>query len=193
MEAKLTYLFDGKTETPLTNKKINFTVINDVTSKISLDKKNSKTTIFRCTNSYGAPFNGYLTIKVNGPKDEAMYEVSSNNNIISIDSWSTPNANGEMLVYYASNFNRTGTSTITIKALDGSGKSLKVKVNTINPVSDVTVSPQKGSSYYLTAGKSMKLVAKAGNEYGTVSGVKFDWECFIGAGTGRAFLSEGEA
>lgn len=75
---------------------------------------------------------------------------------------------------------KTGTATVTVKANDGSGKSVKLKVKVVNPASRVDISTNMvkmstALNYNLAVGKSATHKAVLGNAYGTPSSKKVTW------------------
>ncbi len=62
----------------------------------------------------------------------------------------------------------TGKVNITLKTLDGGNKSAKITVNVINPISNLTLSPEAGRSQVIAKGKSLKLSAVFETEYGAL-------------------------
>lgn len=69
----------------------------------------------------------------------------------------------------------TGTTTITCKATDGSGKKATYKVTVVNPASKLTVTPPAGNDRYVGAGKSIQLSAVFEEEFGSISSKKVTW------------------
>lgn len=69
----------------------------------------------------------------------------------------------------------TGTTTITCRALDGSGKTASCKVTVVNPASKLTVTPPGGNAGYVGAGKKIKMSAVFEEEFGKTAGKKVTW------------------
>ncbi|WP_051226522.1 S8 family serine peptidase [Butyrivibrio sp. MC2013] len=71
---------------------------------------------------------------------------------------------------------KPGSSKVTAKAQDGSGKKVTVKVKVITPVSKITLSAPNGRlENYLATGSSLKLKANIGNTYGKPSNKNVIW------------------
>ena len=109
-----------------------------------------------------------------------VYTISwtANENIVVLD----PDGNeitspylGDM-VYVASRNNNKASTTITFKAIDGSGKSAKVKVQTGVAVQQIWLSNAKGQyedPIYIAKGKSVKLLADIAPATATVKTLKW--------------------
>ena len=69
----------------------------------------------------------------------------------------------------------TDTATITYTAIDGSAKSVKIKVRVANPVTEITLRLPENRSKYVAKGKTIKLTPSIEAKYGTPwnSGVTF--------------------
>ncbi len=61
-----------------------------------------------------------------------------------------------------------GTTTVTLKSIDGTNKSIKVKVTVTNPISNLAITFPDGSSPALAYTKSMKLVPVFSTDNGVV-------------------------
>ena len=160
-------------------------VINELVTKITPSVKNI--TIFSKNNNISDSQYYYLT---NGEffVDIVGGERSSNGSPIikafSITS-STPNLfdnlhgdelDGKIKVGFSATGNGYGKGTITIAALDGSGKKATVTVNVINPVSSVKIAPAKaGVNNAVVQGKTLQLKATLGEGYGKISNKKVIW------------------
>lgn len=72
-----------------------------------------------------------------------------------------------------------GKTTVTVKALDGSGKTAKFTVRVVNPVSSITISTAAEASaygrFFCTPGKSIKHKVTFGNEYGAPTEKNVEW------------------
>ncbi|MBE5880397.1 MAG: hypothetical protein E7288_10570 [Lachnospiraceae bacterium] len=75
-----------------------------------------------------------------------------------------PIIDGNELVIQTGNV--AGTDTVMLKALDGSKKSVKIKVKIDNPVSRFSITYPEGRTNALTYKKSMQLLPCFGTEYG---------------------------
>lgn len=69
----------------------------------------------------------------------------------------------------------TGSTKITCKALDGSGKTAACTVTVINLPSSISVVPAAGSNGFVGVGKKLKLNVVIGQEYGKVSSRSVVW------------------
>ncbi len=159
---------------------ISFEVLDKATSKISLVSNESTTKVFRCDNRFNSSLTkGSIKVKVDAPNN--FYSVSTSNDLIRITNTPIPNSEGIMLISYEVDTDGVGTSNIIVTALDGSKKTLKTKINVLNPVSAVNVT-SKGASSCLIAGKSMQLTAQAVDGYGKLGKIAFDWNFSISSG-----------
>ena len=162
-------------------------VSNNPISKISLNK--TKATIFRTAGNYGAPTQVTLVVDITAKTADgkanassAAYEfTSSNPGIATVTQAGVVKATG----------NAAGTTTITCKATDGSGKKATCKVTVANPASKITVVPTAGIgivTYQMDdtgndlrtmanvgKNKKIKLSAAFEEDFGTVSNKKVTW------------------
>lgn len=141
-------------------------VSNNTITKITLDKKTA--TIFRTAGNYGSATSTKVTATIAAPSPStAAYEfISSNPGIATVDQNGTVRATGNM----------AGSTKITCKATDGSGKSAACTIKVVNPPSKLTVTPPAGNDGYVGLGKKIKLSAVFEEEFGSVSSKKVTWE-----------------
>lgn len=114
----------------------------------------------------------FVDITVNGSEgfDASAWTVSSSSNIVSVGKVS----DGQIRVTANSQAN-PGTATITVKATDGSSKKATCKVTVLNPASSIRMSQEAGRSQYLSGGRSLKMKATLGTEFGAASNKKIIW------------------
>ena len=158
-------------------------VINELVTKITPSVKNI--TIFSKNNNISDSQDYYLTngeffVDIVGgerrggsPIDKAFSITLSNPNLVYCTS---STFDGKIKVGFSATGNGYGKGTITIAALDGSGKKATVTVNVINPVSSVKIAPAKaGVNNAVVQGKTLQLKATLGEGYGKISNKKVIW------------------
>lgn len=115
-----------------------------------------------------------------GWPDNDIFDIESSNPEI-LNCWGpfqyTDNGNqNEMQIGLVATGKGSGKVTVTIKALDGSGKTGKFTVNVINPASSVKVAPAKaGVNMAVATGKTLQLKATLGDGYGKLSDKNVTW------------------
>jgi len=135
-----------------------------------------KATIFRVAGSYASPTTIDLTASITAKTadgqivDSNAFEFSSSNPGIA----DVIRVNGKTATISATG-RATGTTTISCKATDGSGKKATCKVTVLNPASNLTITPPAGNGGYVGAGKTIKMTAAFEEEFGTVSNKKVEW------------------
>lgn len=154
------------------------TVIEKEITKITLSSKNIK--IFRVQGNYSSyTQEGMNTAKISAVVDakttsgisvsaDAYEFISSNPGVATVEqkgSVATVKATGTV----------TGSTKITCRALDGSGKTATCTVTVCNPPSAISIVPPAGSNGYIGVGKKLKLSAVLEEEYGKVSSKKVVW------------------
>ncbi|NLG03801.1 MAG: hypothetical protein GX567_08260, partial [Clostridia bacterium] len=125
-------------------------------SRLSIDQ--SKLTL-ATSNTEKYPIS--TEVKFSGTKERPLKVIVSNPDVA--ESWQT--APDKYIVIAK----RKGNTSITYKAIDGSGKSVKCNVKVVEPVTDLSISTQTGSNY-LSPGKSVKMIATV-NEGANEKGV----------------------
>lgn len=165
-------------------------VIDELVTKITPSLKN--VTIFSKNNNISDSQDYYLTngeffVDIVGgersttpgteswPLINAFSITSSPTNLIYIGTKESQ-PDGKIKVGFSATGNGYGKGTITIAALDGSGKKATVTVNVINPVSSVKIAPAKaGVNNAVVQGKTLQLKATLGEGYGKISNKKVIW------------------
>lgn len=150
------------------------TVEDNAISKIQFEGKAA--TIFRTKGNYNSNNSVVLNAKVTAKtaagtetSSEAVEFSSSNPGVAAVSS-----QKGTTATIMATG-NVTGTTTITCKATDGSGKKATFKVTVINPASKLTVTAPAGNAGYVGTGKKIQLSAVFEEELGSVSNKKVAW------------------
>lgn len=148
-------------------------VSNNAITKIKLNS--SKETIFRTSGNYSSKTTTQLTATITAQTaakqpavSDAVEFVSSNPGIATVKQSGTT-------ATITVTGSTTGTTKITCKALDGSGKSATCKVTVVNPASRLTVTPPGGNAGYVATGKTIKLSAVFEEDFGPVSSRKVTW------------------
>ena len=135
-----------------------FKVVASKITSLSIDKK--KAEIFRTTGNHGVATT--TTIKVTAVGGSSWVATSSNDGIATVEK------SGSNVIVKATG-RATGTTTVTVKATDGSNKKATCKVTVSNPASGLTLSVPNGRSFAVAKGKTMKLVANIEQEFGKIS------------------------
>ena len=166
---------------------------NAVSSIIPKDKTKtlySANNVFVDTGSGENLMQGDIIFTVAGGEREIYGNVGwPNNDIFDIESsnpeilncWGpfqyTDNGNqNEMQIGLVATGKGSGKVTVTIKALDGSGKTGKFTVNVVNPAASVKVAPAKaGTNMAVATGKTLQLKATLGDGYGKLSDKNVIW------------------
>ena len=150
-------------------------VSDNAIKKIVLDNK--KLTIFRTQGaSSDADASKQMTsaqisadIQAKNPDQAAVEFVSSNPGIVTVEQ------HGTMATVRATG-KSTGTTKITCKAVDGSGKSATCTVAVINAASGFSIVLPSDRSAYIGNGSKVKLTANFDNGNGKLSNTKVKWE-----------------
>lgn len=61
-----------------------------------------------------------------------------------------------------------GTATITVGTLDGTNKSISIRVTVVNPTSNLRISPENGRCAYVARGTTMQLMTSVTSNLGAV-------------------------
>lgn len=166
--------------------------VEDKPTKLSFfNKKDKNVTIFSRNNNFGSTAINEKTVEIKlenahkikdspyTPDLTCFSVVSSNENIVKVTGTETDNYGTGRLKVKVQSQGKTGTATITVKSLDGGGAKLSFKVKVVNPVSSVRIAPAKaGADLSVAQGKSLKLKAIIGEEYGKVSNNKVTWSLY---------------
>lgn len=149
-------------------------VADKAISKIQFEGKAA--TIFRTKGNYDAENSVVINAKVTAKtasgtetSSNAVEFTSSNPGVAAVSSQT-----GTTATIQATG-NATGTTIITCKATDGSGKKATYKVTVINPASKLTVTTPAGNAGFVGEGKKIQMSAVFEEELGTISGKKVTW------------------
>lgn len=166
------------------------TAVKEVTVKSGLIQKITVTpaesTIFRTANAWKVPTETAVKVKVEGADaDLTAYEITSSNANESIARITdvVKNTSGESSFKIKATGKATGKITITLKAVDGSGKKGKCTINVNNPISGIRIAPSGGNNQCVAKGKSLQLKATLETAYGKLSQKKVDWELLSANGS----------
>ena len=135
-----------------------FSVVASKITSLTINKKSAE--IFRTKGNHNVATS--TTIGVTAVGGTSWVATSSNDDI------ATVSKSGSNVVVTATG-RATGTTTITVKATDGSNKKATCKVTVSNPASGLTLSVPNGRSVAVAKGKSMKLVSNLEQEFGKIS------------------------
>ena len=142
-------------------------VVASSITKIALERKSVE--LFRVTGSQGLQTSTQIPIQLEGNNNPSALSVTSSAPGVAIASISnntlTVTATGKT----------TGKATITIAAVDGSGKKAVCTVNVKNPASKLSIGIPAGRTDALAKGKSMQLEPVFETEYGPVTNKKLIW------------------
>lgn len=138
-------------------------------SKLLLQK--SSVSLFRVANNFGTPTEAYIGVDAIGDNIDSWMVQSSNEDIV------TAVKDGNQVRVTAAG-KATGTATITVMSTDGSNLKKTCKVTVNNPITNLTLAPEKGRSSYIAYGKKLKLTPTFETAYGPVSSSakKLKWE-----------------
>lgn len=150
------------------------TVSDSAITQIKLDKKSG--TIFRIPGDHKSGTTIDITADIKAQTSSkaaasstAVEFTSSNPGIATVTqdgATATITATGKM----------AGTTKITCKAADGSGKSATCTIKVVNPPSNLTIAPPASSDGFVAVGKTIKLSAVFEEEFGSVSSKAVTWE-----------------
>ena len=163
----------------------NFTVVSGAITKLTMEKKSD--TIFRVKDTQNPnvtePTSTVLRVYVEGEAncDKSMLTATSSNTSVATVGSVTSDGGNYYKVTVSATGNQTGTTAITISSVDGSAKNVKCNVRVINPASSLTIAAGNADfAEQIVEGKTMRLVANLGTQYGTPSTKKVDWEIISG-------------
>lgn len=148
------------------------TTVTVTTGKIkTFSFKETKKTIFRVRNNYGAKTDAYLYLNISGNGFENWEVTSSDPEILEV----TRTGNNE--IYLKATGKGYKTVTVTAYTTDGTNKKTKCKVKVINPPSNMWITFPKECSENLAKGKSMQLTVTMEDAYGPLAkeSYKYEW------------------
>lgn len=153
-------------------KTINVKVYKGAATAVTLDKKTA--TLFRTANRFGGRTTATLQVAMAGT--DGYYQdyivTSSNENIVTV-------AKAGNSITVTATGNATGTSTVKVLMLDGSGKNATCKVTVQNPVTNLYIAPEAGRTGDIGKGKTLKLSAIYEEEFGKAT-KKAEWTVLSG-------------
>ena len=142
-------------------------VTNDPVKSVKVDKKNTKVTLNRQTDTAHSVWNKEIPVDLTGGDVASLQTIVADEAIVKkaeLLYCAEEGKEGYRLVVEAGD--SVGTTSITLKSIDGTNKSVKVKVTVTNPISNLSISFPDGSSPDLAYTKSMKLVPVFSTENG---------------------------
>ena len=142
-------------------------VTDNVISKISLS--DTKITLFRTSGTYKSPTSAKITAIIVSKAGNTNVEFTSSNPGIA-----KVTQNGTTATITVTG-KATGTTKITCKALDGSGKSATCTVSVVNAPSMFNVVPSGGYSTNIANGCKVKFNAVMESANGKLSNTKVKW------------------
>ena len=142
-------------------------VSDNAITKITLDQKNA--TIFRTAGNSKAATSVTVKATVQSKAANTAVEFISSNPGIA-----TVTQSGATAVITATG-KATGTTKITCKAMDGSGKSATCTVTVQNPASKLVINPNSGYSFNVAQGAKIKLNAVFESANGPIKAGKVEW------------------
>lgn len=133
--------------------------------------KETKKSVFRVRNNYGAQTEAFLYLNISGSGFENWKVTSSDPDILAV----VRTGNNE--VYVKATGKGCKTVTITAETTDGTDKLTKCKVKVINPASNMWITIPKERSENLAKGKTMQLKVTMEDAYGPLSkeSYKYEW------------------
>ncbi|MBE5878687.1 MAG: hypothetical protein E7288_01770 [Lachnospiraceae bacterium] len=140
-------------------------VTADAAKSIKIEKKDTKITLQRRTETANADYwSREIPITLNGGDAYVNYRVDIENHKVA-NAYINRDASGQCKLCVVAG-DSVGTATIKVVSIDGTKKSVSVKVTVTNPISNLSVTFPEGSSPVLAYSKSMKLVPVFSTENG---------------------------
>lgn len=149
-------------------------VSGDPTKRITLEKKSVG--IFRKQNAYKSATAESVQVDLQGGSYESLNITSQNPGIVSAKL--RREDDGTIYADVSSTGNSVGSSKITVRTNDGTGKSAAFTVTVSNPPSCLEISSPIVSCSNLAKGRSIRLTAKFGTIYGKLTSAsrKLEWK-----------------
>jgi len=142
-------------------------VTNDAVKSVKINKKDAKVTLARRSDTAYANWITEIPVALNGGCLENFETVIANPEVVSEAYLGYYERDGKKdYVLDIEAGNSVGTTTVKLQSIDGTKKSVTVKVTVTNPISNLTITFPDGSSPDLAYTKSMKLVPVFSSENG---------------------------
>ena len=143
-------------------------VTDNVVTRLALSS--TEITLFRTEGTYSSPTSTRLEAYITSNKGNVDVEYTSSNPGVATVTKDGVNAIIEVTGTV------TGTTKITCKTLDGSGKSAVCMVKVVNAPSKLMVTPKSGYTTNVAVGYKTKLKATFNDDNGKLADTKVKWE-----------------
>ncbi len=139
-------------------------VTKDAVKSVKVDKKNTKVTLTRVSDTAYSNWIANVPVDINGGTVNSFDTTIADTGVVRDAYLTYYDTKGYWLYMEAGD--SVGTTTVTLKSTDGTNKSVKVKVTVTNPISNLAITFPDGGSPDLAYTKSMKLVPVFSSENG---------------------------
>lgn len=165
---------------------MSFWVYDNAVTKMVPDV--SSTTLFTAKNDWFSKTSFVLEATVTGGErdgsdklDPNMFRCRTDSPLLTCNPTAvTALPGGKLQATFTTSGKGIGNAKAYIYAVDGTGKEAVCKVKIVNPVSYINIAPAKaGTAMAVTAGKSLKLKATLGTEYGPISNKNVEWRATV--------------